>query len=317
MGVRAPSLKRSLGLAAVGSSLAFAVALSACGDDGGTTQPSIIIQPSTFSTIVSTTAPAAAAQAGGSPGWGDGRRHAGLRGAERRLPVRAIANDYGIPPESIANFNQWDDGLDHVHPSRRRDQHPARSAGAGHRRRRGRTRTPTPTTRAPSTEADERRRSTPTTRPRCADGSRQGTYTIEAGDIPAQVAESLDVTVDQLNEANANTPGYSAFIVGADILVPCGDERSRTEALTWRPRLPPHDRCARSAEIRPAALRRVAPAGDAALAAVGEVPLPAPPGVRGPGRATGSLLRPPGVAPTRSRSSTRRRARRRRARCAR
>ena len=60
--------------------------------------------------------------------------------------------------------------------------------------------------------------------PRCSDGSRQGTYTIEAGDIPARVAESLDVTVDQLNEANSNTPGYGAFIVGADILVPCGDE---------------------------------------------------------------------------------------------
>ena len=54
--------------------------------------------------------------------------------------------------------------------------------------------------------------------------TRQGTYTIEAGDIPASVAESLDVTVDQLNEANANTPGYGAFIVGVEILVPCGDE---------------------------------------------------------------------------------------------
>ena len=32
------------------------------------------------------------------------------------------------------------------------------------------------------------------------------------------------MTVDQLDEANANTAGYRAFIVGAEILVPCGDE---------------------------------------------------------------------------------------------
>ena len=79
--------------------------------------------------------------------------------------------------------------------------------------------TPTP----PRKTRRRRKRSTPTIRP-AARRHPQGTYTIEAGDIPASVAESLDVTVDQLNEANANTPGYGAFIVGAEILVPCGDE---------------------------------------------------------------------------------------------
>ena len=225
MGVRAPSLKRSLGLAAVGSSLAFAVALSACGDDGGTTQPSIIIQPSTFSTIVSTTAPAAAAPAGGAAAGGT---VAGTQVYEVQSGdfLGAIANDYGIPPESIANFNQWDNGVEHMlHPGDVINIPPG-SAGAGHRRRasgRG----------GLQLQRRERRHRSgkeevdPDDPPRCADGSRQGTYTIEAGDIPAQVAESLDVTVDQLNEANANTPGYSAFIVGADILVPCGDEGDR------------------------------------------------------------------------------------------
>ena len=61
-----PSLKRSLGFASLGTTLLFAVVLSACGDDGDSTQPTVIIQPSTFSTIVSTTAPPAAAGSGGA-----------------------------------------------------------------------------------------------------------------------------------------------------------------------------------------------------------------------------------------------------------
>ncbi len=75
-----------------------------------------------------------------------------------------------------------------------------------------------------ATEEEQEDEPDPDAEPRCADGSRQGTYTIEDGDIPALVAESLDVTVDQLNEANANTAGYSGFVVGVEILVPCGDE---------------------------------------------------------------------------------------------
>jgi LysM repeat protein len=218
MGVRAPSLKRSLGIAAVGSSLAFAVALSACGDDGGTTQPSIIIQPSTFSTIVSTTGPAAAAPAGGGSA---GQTVAGTQVYEVQSNdfLSGIADDYGIPPESIANFNQWDDGVEHMlHPGDVINIPPGAQAPATGDEADSSSNDESADTEAAQEEVD------PDDPPRCADGSRQGTYTIVAGDIPAQVAESLDVTVDQLNEANANTPGYSAFIVGADILVPCGDE---------------------------------------------------------------------------------------------
>ena len=67
----------------------------------------------------------------------------------------------------------------------------------------------------------------------CPDGERQGHYTIKAGDIPARVASSLDVTLDQLNDANANTPNYDNFIVGNRINIPCGgdaDAADTTEA---------------------------------------------------------------------------------------
>jgi LysM repeat protein len=48
----------------------------------------------------------------------------------------------------------------------------------------------------------------------------QGSYTIQAGDIPSKVAEKFDVTVGQLDEANANTKGYTNFIVGVKIIIP-------------------------------------------------------------------------------------------------
>mgnify|MGYP006166944535 CR=1 FL=1 len=53
----------------------------------------------------------------------------------------------------------------------------------------------------------------------------QGTYTIKDTDTTrTAVADSLDVTVEQLDEANANTPGYSGFYPGLEILVPCGED---------------------------------------------------------------------------------------------
>lgn len=224
MGLRAPSLKRSLGLAAIVSSLAFAVVLSACGDDGGgSAQPSIIIQPSTFSTIVSTTAAAAAPSGGGAAG----AVVAGTQVYEVKSGdfLGGIANDFGIPPESIANFNQWDNGVEHMlHPGDMINIPPgAQAPDTADDSNSDSNSNSNSNDESADTEAAQEEVN-PADPPRCADGSRQGTYTIEAGDIPARVAESLDVTVDQLNEANANTPGYSAFIVGADILVPCGDE---------------------------------------------------------------------------------------------
>ena len=50
----------------------------------------------------------------------------------------------------------------------------------------------------------------------------EGTYTIQKGDIPINVAKKFDLTVDQLNAANANTKGYKAFAIGAKIIIPKG-----------------------------------------------------------------------------------------------
>jgi LysM repeat protein len=220
-----PTLKRTFGFAAIGSSLLLAGPLSACGDDEPDAE-AMIIQPSSYSTIVSTTAPAAAAASGDTPAGGT------VAGTQVYIVqsgdfLSGIADDYGIPPESIAAFNDWEDGLQHaIHPDQTINIPPGAQV-------------PDPSdddededdsesdegedTQDESSD-DQTEETQDLDDPRCADGSRQGIYTIEAGDIPANVARGLDLTVDQLNEANANTPGYRAFIVGADILVPCGDD---------------------------------------------------------------------------------------------
>ena len=48
-----------------------------------------------------------------------------------------------------------------------------------------------------------------------------GTYVIAANDLPSTVAKKFDVTVAQLDEANKDTKGYKAFIVGVKINIPC------------------------------------------------------------------------------------------------
>ena len=220
-----PSLKRSLGFASLGSTFVLAVVLSACGDDGGSTQPSIIIQPSTFSTIVSTTAPPAAAGGDGAAPAGGTVAGTQVYEVQSNDFLGAIADDFGIPPESIANFNQWDEGIQHViHPGDVINIPPGAQVPVADDEDEDDEETSDDSDESEATEEEQEDEPDPDAEPRCADGSRQGTYTIEDGDIPALVAESLDVTVDQLNEANANTAGYNGFVVGVEILVPCGDE---------------------------------------------------------------------------------------------
>jgi LysM repeat protein len=47
-----------------------------------------------------------------------------------------------------------------------------------------------------------------------------GSYTVVANDYPGGVAKKFDVTVDQLNAANAATKGYDSFYVGLVIVIP-------------------------------------------------------------------------------------------------
>jgi LysM repeat protein len=57
--------------------------------------------------------------------------------------------------------------------------------------------------------------------PDAGDNCGPGSYTIEATDTTrTKVADKFDVTVGELDAANANTPGYSAFFPGLEIVIP-------------------------------------------------------------------------------------------------
>jgi hypothetical protein len=61
--------------------------------------------------------------------------------------------------------------------------------------------------------------------PDAGDNCGEGSYTIEEGDTSrTKVADKFDVTVEALDAANANTPGYSAFYPGLEIVIPAKDD---------------------------------------------------------------------------------------------
>ena len=55
-----------------------------------------------------------------------------------------------------------------------------------------------------------------------SDGDCPTTYTIKAGDnTRIGVAEQFGITYEQMDAANTGTPGYSSFVVGTEITIPC------------------------------------------------------------------------------------------------
>lgn len=126
------------------------------------------------------------------------------------FPLR-VANLYGIPLADLCKYNGWTlpncaefpfpgTVIDIPPGARVPGATPAEPADPGAP---AATQPPTQTTLPPSGECTE------------------GRYTLVSGDIPIRVANRFDITLDQLNAANANTPGYTSFIVGTEIVIPC------------------------------------------------------------------------------------------------
>lgn len=84
------------------------------------------------------------------------------------------------------------------------------------------TETTTPTATTPGDTTATTSGATTTTVASNGDGCTTGSYVITADDTSrTAVAEKFDITVDQLDAANANTKGYSAFYPGLKIIIPC------------------------------------------------------------------------------------------------
>ena len=114
-----------------------------------------------------------------------------------------IARDYGVPINYLPEYNGWDDGLGHalvpgetirIPPS---DWLPEDERAAA------------------STDADRRLRPSP---PQATAAAR----TPSGAATPrARVAADHDVSIAELDAANAGTRFYSGFVVGIEIIIPC------------------------------------------------------------------------------------------------
>ena len=180
--------------------LASAALFSACGDSSAATSTTAVNLSSTaFQTLPTT--PSTIAVETTTPGVGS------VSTVEQSYTVVAgdylvgIATRFGLTAEAIALANSWADGIAHaLFPG---DVIIIPSGGV----------IPAPTTTAVPGAA--------TTVAPNANGCTPGTHEIVAGDLPGTVAAKYDVTVAQLDEANVNTKGYTNFIVGVKIVIPC------------------------------------------------------------------------------------------------
>jgi LysM repeat protein len=213
-------MKRAARPFVVGASCVAALALLAgCGEDATGARTTLAeIQPSSY--VVRDPVTTTTTQPGAQEGVGED----GISTIEQQYTVVSgdyplrVANLFGVPVIDLCNYNGWTPPncpefpfpgtVILIPPGAKVPGAPATDTGTGAGTDTG---TGTDTTAAPPTQ---------TTLPPSGECT-EGTYTLVSGDFPGKVAEQFDITVDQLNAANANTPGYSSFIVGTEIKIPC------------------------------------------------------------------------------------------------
>ena len=60
--------------------------------------------------------------------------------------------------------------------------------------------------------------------PLCPDGSERDLYEIVCGDFISRVADKNDISIEELEAANAENPAYQSFAPGQDLWLPCEGE---------------------------------------------------------------------------------------------
>ena len=193
---------------AAGPALLFA----GCGEDADGSRTTLAeIQPSSYvvkepATTTTTLAPGTVNEEGRSPTEQEYTVQSG------DYPLR-IADAYGITVEELANYNEWTppNYADFPFPGTVIKIPPnALVPGAT---------AETPDEEEPTGETDA-----PTTTIAGSDQCTEGTYTITEQDTSRlSVAQQFDVTVEQLDAANAGTPGYASFYPGLEIVIPCAE----------------------------------------------------------------------------------------------
>lgn len=139
-------------------------------------------------------------------------------GAEQEYTVQAgdygikVANQFGVSLEDLENVNGWSDAsrefpapgtVIRIPAGGTTASTEADTAGAGDEVAEG--------------DAGE---AIPDPGSNCEAGS----HTVVSGDIPLKLVEQYDVTLEALNEANANNPAYQRFIPGEKIIIPAKED---------------------------------------------------------------------------------------------
>jgi LysM repeat protein len=192
------------------------VALSACdgGGDDAAGQTTIAIRPTAYATqpVVTTARPASTAA--GQPGV-PGREPATegeVYEVERGDALQLIADRYEITVEELADFNDWEDGI--FHPIYPGDE----------------VRIPEFADEPEDSVTDERpddglgTMPAPGGGPLCPDGTERDLYEIVSGDFISRVADKNDISIEELEAANADNPAYVSFAPGQDLWLPCEGE---------------------------------------------------------------------------------------------
>jgi hypothetical protein len=230
----ARSVKRSFGFAGFVAPVLMVVALAACGgDDDSSLGTEVEIKPSSFVTTPATTTPptAAAGAPAGEPG--DTSPTEQVHVVQPGEFLSGIAADYEVDMEDIADYNGWPEGINHnLFPDDQVEIPPGAVIPSPDEDEGDESDDETDSTNEDSGDSgdeDETDTTEESDLELCPNGEPQGHYTIQATDVTrVGVAERLNVTVAQLDEANANTSGYSGFFPGLEILVPCGGESPDT-----------------------------------------------------------------------------------------
>lgn len=184
-------------LGALGLTAALSLGASACGDGSAVAGPRPTeIPPTNFAIIPNTnvTTP---------PGDVSGADALALRYVVKAGDsLAAIGRTHKVTPQSIANVNNWDDGVKHNLIAGQTILLPKNAVlpvgvAAGQK------------------GGPEAETTTTTTAPKCYKD-----YTIVKGDTKKKVANKLGITVAELDAANVDVRAYKRFVVGGVIKYP-------------------------------------------------------------------------------------------------
>ena len=201
------SVRRTLGFASFGAPFLVVITLAGCTGGESDASPSTVprIGATNYVTQPVVTMPPSTIPGETTPPGGTARGEQEYR-IRRGDAVSSIANRFGITADQLADYNDWRNGVNQLIVPGDIIKIP-------------------PFADVPGTESTVVE-TLFIQGPACPDGTEQDTYQVESGDYLGRVAGNLDVTVEQLDEANKFTPGYSSFYPGLEILVPCPGDGS-------------------------------------------------------------------------------------------